>query len=189
MRKLAFLLISLGTIGAAVGVARTDPSVDGWVKSFQIHVPLTLLSLAVMGVGVVLQRRIARLTAQAQVGGGQLTIARNALRSVHDQADRLGAEAEQLDLDQLHQRLDAIQAGAVADLIDNRETITSAYGLAAYAAVMGPFAQGERCLNRAWSASTDGYLDEAVDYLRRAQPFLAEACTELDKHAGAERSC
>ena len=43
MRLLAFLLIAIGTIGAAIGVARTDPSVEGFVKSFQWHVPLTLV--------------------------------------------------------------------------------------------------------------------------------------------------
>ena len=182
MRTLAFLLISLGTIGAAIGVARTDPSVDGWVKSFQVHVPMTLVSLAVLGAGIVLQRRLARETAKEQAGGGQFKIAHGSLHKVHDQIDRLGAEAPQLDLDRLHQRLDAMQTGPVTDFIDNRDTITNVYGLAVYAAVMGPFAQGERCLNRAWSASTDGYKDEAVESVRRAQPFLAEACAELDKH-------
>jgi hypothetical protein len=43
-----------------------------------------------------------------------------------------------------------------------------AYGLPGFAAVMGPYAGGERYLNRVWSASADGYVDEVEDYLGRA---------------------
>ena len=34
---------------------------------------------------------------------------------------------------------------------------------------MNPFAAGERYLNRVWSASTDGYIDEAHTYVDKAR--------------------
>ena len=50
--------------------------------------------------------------------------------------------------------------------------------------VMSAFSMAERYLNRAWSASADGYWHESVDYLHRASKPLAEARTSLDRIIG-----
>jgi hypothetical protein len=48
------------------------------------------------------------------------------------------------------------------------------YGLDAYGEVMGLFASAERYLNRTWSASADGYVDEVDSALQKAQEqFIA----------------
>ena len=41
--------------------------------------------------------------------------------------------------------------------------------LQAYAEVMNEFAAGERYLNRVWSASVDGYIDEIKTYMGKAR--------------------
>lgn len=69
---------------------------------------------------------------------------------------------------------------------DARETLGHIYGLRTYAAIMSPFAAGERYLNRVWSASADGYVDELREYLSRAQEQFLEAQLKL-KAAYAER--
>ena len=50
--------------------------------------------------------------------------------------------------------------------------------LIAYGEVMTDFAAAERYLNRVWSASADGYIDEVNEYLEKASNQFA-AC--LDK--------
>ena len=51
---------------------------------------------------------------------------------------------------------------------------------------MSDFAAGERYLNRVWSASADGYADEAMDYIDRARQQFEEARAKLAQaHAGA----
>ena len=40
---------------------------------------------------------------------------------------------------------------------------------------MNRFAAGERSLNRVWSATTDGYVDETSDYLERAVGYFDDA--------------
>ena len=65
-----------------------------------------------------------------------------------------------------------------------RESIAHSYGLQAYAEVMNRFAAGER-LNRVWSASTDGYIEEAHRYIERATRQFAEtleAFNEVKSH-------
>ncbi len=54
-----------------------------------------------------------------------------------------------------------------------RETIVHKYGLQNYARIMNHFAAGERYLNRVWSASADGYIDEVNTYLEMASAQFA----------------
>ena len=53
------------------------------------------------------------------------------------------------------------------------------FGLEAYARVMTRFASAERNINRAWSASADGYRDEVVRCLHDAANLLEAARAEL----------
>ena len=64
---------------------------------------------------------------------------------------------------------------------DARESMIPAFGLASYAEVMTRFAGGERLVNRAWSASADGYLDEVVACLRDALGQLDDAKRHYDR--------
>lgn len=67
----------------------------------------------------------------------------------------------------------------LAAFAEARYSLVDLYGLAAFAEVMGAFAAAERYLNRVWSASADGYLDEARTYLERALAQFREAAREL----------
>jgi len=49
------------------------------------------------------------------------------------------------------------------------------FGLPAYAGIMTEFATAERSINRAWSASADGYIDEVWLSLDRAQRRMHRA--------------
>jgi hypothetical protein len=68
--------------------------------------------------------------------------------------------------------------------VEARHSLTHMYGLQAYAEIMSAFAAGERYLNRVWSASADGYVDEALDYIGRALEQFREAQEKLG-HAQA----
>lgn len=71
------------------------------------------------------------------------------------------------------------------EFADARESIAHSYGLQAYSEVMSRFAAGERYLNRVWSASTDGYVDEANTYIDRAADQFADALQTFDAVRGA----
>ena len=58
---------------------------------------------------------------------------------------------------------------------DARESMQHAFGIQAYADIMSAFAAGERYLNRVWSASADGYVDEVNAYLHKASEQFNEA--------------
>jgi hypothetical protein len=46
---------------------------------------------------------------------------------------------------------------------------------------MSSFAAGERYLNRVWSASADGYVDEVNIYLDKAQEQFAESLNRIEQ--------
>ncbi|RMB01457.1 hypothetical protein [Eilatimonas milleporae] len=64
---------------------------------------------------------------------------------------------------------------------DARESMKQLFGLRAYADIMSSFAAGERYVNRVWSASTDGYVDEVLSYIVKARDQFAHAKAEYDK--------
>ena len=61
-----------------------------------------------------------------------------------------------------------------------RHSLSHMYGLQSYAEIMSAFAAGERYLNRVWSASADGYVDEVNEYIGRALEMFKEARVALD---------
>ena len=62
---------------------------------------------------------------------------------------------------------------------DARESMVHLFGLQTYADIMSHFATGERYINRVWSASADGYDEEAGDYLEKASRQFAIAQEQL----------
>lgn len=75
----------------------------------------------------------------------------------------------------MHKKIDALLLEDLDAFAEARETIAHVHGLANYADVMNHFAGGERYLNRVWSASADGYIDEVNEYIGRAQEQFEEA--------------
>jgi hypothetical protein len=60
-----------------------------------------------------------------------------------------------------------------------RESMVHLFGMQTYADIMSSFAAGERYINRVWSASADGYDEEAEAYLARAAEQFADAQEQL----------
>ena len=56
-------------------------------------------------------------------------------------------------------------------------------GMQNFADVMSNFAAGERYINRVWSASTVGYVDEVRSYLERARNQFVEAQRHFEELA------
>lgn len=184
-----FVVITAGTVGATLGVARSDPQAEDWERTFQVDPVLTSVSLVLLLGGIVVRYATAGGNADSEsVSRGSLALFREAASALGDQLTQLcadvptiaWADAQVQDLyEEVHLRLDALVSGPLADAIENRQALIDRFGMAAYARVMGPFATTERYLNRAWSASVDGYPEETTTYLHRAVPPLEEARREL----------
>ena len=91
---------------------------------------------------------------------------------------QLNAEKHSIDTYDMRHRIDELLVEDLTTFVQARESIAHVHGLGAYADVMSCFAAGERYLNRVWSASADGYIDEVNAYLDKAQEQFSES---LDK--------
>jgi hypothetical protein len=63
---------------------------------------------------------------------------------------------------------------------DARNSMKHLFSLQDYADIMSSFAAGERYINRVWSASTDGYIDEVMMYVEKALSQFQHAKEEFD---------
>lgn len=79
--------------------------------------------------------------------------------------------------------IDRIFREDLNNFADSRESMKHLFGLMAYADIMSSFAAGERYLNRVWSASTDGYVDEVLNYVAKAHSQFEHALEEWHKAA------
>ena len=133
-------------------------------------------SLVVCGLGVLLMRLADRSNTQTQ------QVAQANVQRLEASLDRLmqalraiNAEREEIGVYGIHGQLDERLIDDLDAFVSAREALIYHQGLAYYAKVMDGFAAGERALNRAWSASADGYLDEVWACLDRAERAFQRA--------------
>jgi len=80
-----------------------------------------------------------------------------------------------------HGKIDEELADDLGRFAELREALIAEFGLDHYARIMTSFALAERTINRVWSASADGYVDEVQISLTRAGSHLSAARRRLDE--------
>ncbi|HEX5131963.1 MAG TPA: hypothetical protein VFX92_05705 [Candidatus Krumholzibacteria bacterium] len=161
MRNIGLGLIVAGFLGAAwVATQRVD-TVD-----WKLFVPLAAVGV----VGVVVARRATRsAAAHADTVAANMSDLAGAIGRIVTNVGALNRDKASIHPYDMRHRIDALLLDDLAVFAEARETIAVRFGLQPYAEVMGHFAAGERYVNRVWSASADGYVDEINDYIARAE--------------------
>jgi hypothetical protein len=130
--------------------------------------------------------------ALAQIGSRRIafhadTVASNiedidrSLRNLAEKVAKLNRDKDKIHTYDMRHRIDDLLMDDINTFVDARETIATRYGLHEYADVMSHFAAGERYLNRVWSCSADGYIDEVNAYMDRAAEQFAATLTLFQK--------
>lgn len=177
MKKIGYALISLGFVSGAL-VAVLDEETIIW--------SYFVLALAVGAAGVVLvqvarrRRQEDSATLEADLGGLE-----ESLDNIVSRIRALNREKEDIDPYEVRHRIDEEFSKDLKRFVDARESLSHVYSLEAYADVMMHFAAGERYLNRVWSASADGYVDEVHAYLERAETQFEKAKNEVERLTAA----
>ena len=76
--------------------------------------------------------------------------------------------------------IDKLFRDDLLNFAEARESMKHLFGLQHYADIMSSFAAGERYINRVWSASTDGYIDEVMMYVEKSYDQFQHAKEEFD---------
>jgi len=181
MRLLGHILLWLGFFaGSFVMLQHLENPTDRWATINWTYYGGAFL---IGTIGVVLLRVTAK-----QAGGQAHEINRDmdelddALEKLIAGVSKLNTERESILVFDVHKQIDdslAIEFGRFADA---RKSMIQRFDLQTYAAIMTEFANAERGVNRAWSASADGYVDEVWLSLERAERRLLRAREIFDHH-------
>ncbi len=161
------ILLAAGFLaGAYVTVARVD-SID-WTQ-YAVCAGLMLGGLVLVRTGG------ADGEAEHAVHDENLSVLDQALERLIGRVGGFAAIDADRELLGLHRRIDDELMEDLGTFVDARESMIPRLGMQTYANVMSPFATAERLLNRAWSASADGYVDEVRTCVRDALAELEQS--------------
>jgi hypothetical protein len=167
MKSLAMLLIILSFLAGAF-LASLDPRTMNWT--------LMVPALAVGVLGLWLHRKAEH--GEIRAGGrlaGNIRSLGESLDNIHRNLEAVCARGDDLPVYEARFEIDRLFREDLNRFADARESMIHVFGMQNYADVMSNFAAGERYINRVWSASTDGYIDEVRTYLERARRQFDEA--------------
>lgn len=181
MKWIGFMLVTVGFVFAALATvvdqsALQDADAVAVAETNPIRWLWYLPALAVGVAGVVMIR-----TAEARQSKTEHHVAANietvegSLLRIAANLDQLNASKHTIDTYDMRHQIDQLFMDDLEQFVEARQSIVHRYGLAAYGEIMSSFAAGERYLNRVWSASADGYIDEVNGYLAKANDQFAES--------------
>jgi len=114
---------------------------------------------------------------------GNIQILGASLENVCQNLEAICARGDDLPVYEARFEIDRLFRDDLSRFAEARESMIHVFGMQNYADVMSNFAAGERYINRVWSASTDGYVDEVRMYLERAREQFREARRHFDELA------
>jgi len=171
MKKLGYLLITVGFLAGALACVVDEEAVL-WVHFGGA------LAVGIVGVALVrLSHRHVR-TSEGKVAANIQAI-EGALGSIVANITRLNDERQSINTYDVRRRVDELFLEDLTRFVEARESIAHVYGLNAYGEVMSCFAAGERYLNRVWSASADGYIDEVNTYIDKAREQFVDSLEKM----------
>jgi hypothetical protein len=171
MKKLGFSLLMIGFLCGAFVIVRDKDAVNWWA-----YAPCA----GVMLLGLICVRmRRADLALDHDRRESDLRVIESSLSSLVEKLDRM--LGDRTDVYELRTLIDERLMNDLNAFVEVRETLIERFGLQQYADLMTAFATSERYINRAWSASADGYVDEvwrslgiAAGEMKKARDLLSE---------------
>jgi len=136
------------------------------------------LALGVAGVVVVRMGHKKESTAEGKLTAN-IETAETSLGSIVTNITQLNDEKESINTYDVRHKVDELFPDDLQRFVEARGSIGHLYGLIAYGEVMSSFAAGERYLNRVWSASADGYIDEVNAYIDKAREQFVESLEKV----------
>lgn len=183
MKTFALLLVIAAFLAGAF-LSSLDPQTVRW--------ELMLPVLAVGVAGLWLHRKAQRRENRAgQRLSGDISTLGASLDNILRKLETICARGEELPVYEARFEIDRLFRADLTCFAAARESMIHVFGMQNYADVMSNFAAGERYINRVWSASTDGYVDEVRNYIDKALLQFREGSRHfhelLEEHADSAR--
>lgn len=162
------LLLIMAAFLAGAFISVLDPVQVNWTWMGAV--------LAAGAIGLVMYRKAHH--SEASSGhrlSGNMQLLGDSLGSILENLAALCERKEDIPVYDARFEIDRLFREDLNNFANARESMIHVFGMQNYADVMSAFAAGERYINRVWSASTDGYVDEVNMYLVKARDQFREA--------------
>lgn len=160
MKYIGFIIMALGFIGCAL-VATVHKEMVNW--SYFI----STMAIGITGV-VVLRITIKRHQKGEEKVDADISNIEKCLANIVQKMKAFNQDKESVNVYDIHEKIDEIFLDDIEAFLKARESIIHQYDMQSYADLMSHFAAGERYLNRSWSASADGYVNESYTYVGKS---------------------
>ncbi|MBT8049426.1 MAG: hypothetical protein HKN57_14680 [Xanthomonadales bacterium] len=188
MKIIALILIAASFLAGSF-LSVVDPRLVDW------NYMIPVLAVGVAGLGLFRSVKKKETRAGHRLAGN-IEILQTSLSRILANLELLNARGNDLPVYQARFEIDRLFREDLNNFAEARESMIHVFGIQNYADVMSNFAAGERYINRVWSASTDGYIDEVRNYLNRAMnqftegnrhfaELMAEHSEAINTHQGA----
>lgn len=173
MKQLSILLITISFLAGAF-VTSLDATLVNWTWF------LPILFIGIVGVAL-LKRTTSGEAKSEEKLSGNINVLQTSLNNIVRNLNELNDQRENLPTYEARFEIDRRFRDDLHQFAEARQSMVHIFGLQQYANVMSAFAAGERYINRVWSASTDGYVDEVKMYLEKATSQFNEAHALFEK--------
>ena len=181
VRRLGFVLLYLGFFGAVLVAVRQSDSVGAEWATIEWGWYGIMFLIGVVGV-VLLRTTAKNADTQSHKLESDIATIQESLRHIVDKLGRIKKDRDTISVYDVGAWIDDVLVENLGELVEARESLIHVYGLQQYANLMSRFALGERNLNRAWSASADGYIDEVWSCIGRAEREMTAARSLLAEY-------
>jgi len=174
------LLLWIGfLVGAFLAVRSTEVPRTPWLT---ISWPAYGAAMFTAILGVIVLRITKRpVSVDADEAAGTIDELAAILIRLQSTVEGWSTNFDQIHVYDFHGMVDQELADDLGRFAELREALVAEFGLDHYARIMTSFALAERTINRVWSASADGYVDEVQISLTRAGSHLSAARRRLDE--------
>lgn len=173
MKNIGLIIVLLAFLcGAFLSVL--DPETVNW------NWMVPVLAAGCLGLWMHRKAQHAEDRADHKLAGNMDTL-HNALQRILTNLQELDARKTEIPVYEARFEIDHLFRHDLNLFAEARETMIHVFGMQHFADVMSAFAAGERYINRVWSASTDGYVEEVQKYIRRARDQFSEAVELFDR--------
>lgn len=172
MKNTAFILVIIAFLAGAYLT-----SLDEKLMNWTYFIPVMVVGY----VGAFLYKKAANEAAKhgdLLQNNKQVLIV--SLNNVLKNLESLNGRKEQIPTYDMRFEIDKLFREDLINFAEARDSMKHLFGIQGFADIMSSFAAGERYINRVWSASTDGYVDEVLMYVEKSYTQFKHAKDEFD---------
>ncbi|MGJ8662867.1 MAG: hypothetical protein ACSHWU_04410 [Marinicella sp.] len=172
MKNIAFILVILSFLAGAFLT-----SLDEKAMNWTYFIPVMVVGF----IGAFVYKKESNAAAKhGDLLQNNKQVLIDSLTNIINNLDSLNGRKDKVPTYEMRFEIDKLFRDDLMNFADARDSMKHLFGIQDFADIMSSFAAGERYINRVWSASTDGYIDEVMMYVEKSLSQFQHAKEEFD---------